>query len=250
MMNYLFNDFSYDKRSKYNPSEQLFYHVVDKIISYQVIPNEAFPSFHELAALLKLDPSDVQLTYDRLVKEKYCGPISNSIGVIMTTFVNRLNLGNVMNVEESLTHHNLDPVIQVMTNVSNPLTKFFQDWMLIPKQLKRRELHRLHSGKEIPFFYSVISMDPAYLSIHCKDCNSFDELIADWSTDASVEWTTMVLLTLSLPEPLAKVFRVLEGTSAFALRSSALNNNGMMLATVMYVFTPRMFFHTDLKIRS
>jgi hypothetical protein len=56
----------------------------------------------------------------------------------------------------------------------------------------------------------------------------------------------MVLFSIALPEPLANYFGVLEGSSTYAVRSSALNNNGMMLGTFMYVFTPRVYFNTQL----
>ena len=248
MMNYLFSDYNYDKRSRFSSSEQLYYHVINKIISYQVIPNQPFPTVVELAGMIHLTPAEIQVVYDRLVLEKYCRPLDASIGVVLSAFSEQLTLGTMMDVEQILSFHGLSQQLRVITDYSSGLSKSFQEWMLTPKQAKRRELHRLHLGNQIPFFYSVVSMDPAHLSLHCATCNSVDELLEDWGQEGQLEWTTMVLFSLSLPEVLANHFGVLEGSSAFALRASLLNNNGMMLATFMYVFTPRIFFNTKLSL--
>lgn len=248
MMNYIFKDFTYDKRGKLSPSEQLYYHAVDKIISYQVIPNQPFPLARDLALLLDLSETDVQSAYGLLTKNQYCEPLESSIVVRFISFPEVLGLSDVQSVEQIWTAHQMDQSIQIIEEYPPSLAKEFVDWMMIPKQQKRHELHRLHVGKDIPFMYSVIAMDPEYLSINREHHFSVKELLKDWSLNHVIEWTTMVLSTISLPASLANHFAVLEGSSAFALRSSALNNNGVMLATFMYVFTPRVHFSTDVTL--
>ena len=248
MMNYIFNTFQFDKRMKYSAGEQLFYHVVQMIISFQVIPNQSFPKASELALKLNITPTDVEVAYDMLLKARYCLPVGSTIGVVYTDYPDSLslNLNNVLAVEQVLSFHQLNEQIDVIEDASPSLSKALLDWMMLSKENKRRELHRLHYGKGIPMIYSLIAIDPAYLSIHQESSIQVSELIEDWSSNSAIEWTTMVLFSIALPEPLANYFGVLEGSSTYAVRSSALNNNGMMLGTFMYVFTPRVYFNTQL----
>lgn len=250
MMNYIFKTFQYDKRMKYSPGEQLFYHVIEMITSNQVVPNQPFPPASEVALNLDMNRSDVQVAYDMLVEARYCKPIESSIGVVHTAFPDslKLNLNNILAVEELLTFHHLKETIQVIDDAAPSLSKALLDWMMLAKDSKRRELHRLHRANGIPIIYSLIAIDPTYLSIHQESSMEISELIEDWTSNSAIEWTTMVLFTIALPESLAKYFGVLEGSSTYAVRSSALNNNGMMLGTFMYVFTPRISFNTQVMV--
>jgi DNA-binding GntR family transcriptional regulator len=248
MMNYLFKDFKIDKRSKYSASDQLFYYIVTKLISYQMVPGEPLPTPNELSRLIKLDEADIKTAYQRLLDEWYFGPLDDSIALKITP-VSRQKLRTVLDIEDSVESHGLKSSL-VVKEFSNALAKITHDWMVVPKHASKKDLHRLHVGNAIPFIYSVVSMDPDSLPLGCDDCDNIEVLLDIWSNVSKPQWTTMVMFSVLLPEEIAQHFNMLPNTAAFAFRSSLLNDNGIMLATLMYIFSPRVYFHHNQKLVS
>ena len=244
MMNYLFNEFSVDHRSKQSNADQLFYYVVAKLISYQVIPGVALPHASHIASQLKMTTAEVQAAYDRLVAEKYFQIDGASVSLMVNHFNSLMALDQALQLEDLFACSGLESKIEVSKDATPALSLLVQEWMMLPKNVTKRELHRLHYGDGFPFLYSVVTMDPSFLPLNCEDCDRLDTLLLHWNNAADLQWTTPVLFSLVLPEELTLKFRLQQGTPAFAIRSSLLNNNGMMLATILYVVSPRMFFNT------
>jgi DNA-binding transcriptional regulator YhcF (GntR family) len=249
MMNYLFNDFSFDKRSKFSVVDQLYYHTLDKIFSYQVIPGQPFPAAEALAKQLSLTPSVVQDYYQRLLDERYVVTKDDSIMIYVSTHPDYMKISNVLDFETFFEFHGLQGLEKIIKDVKPAVIKQFQQWMLITKPSETpRNLHRLHHTKYLNIFYSVISMNPDYLPVQCDRCDDLTFLMDYWKRNHHTSFTTMVLFALNLTPYLAEQFGVLEGTSTFAFRSSLLDQNGHMMATFMYVVSPRVFFNTKFNL--
>jgi len=251
MMNYLFDDFKFDRRSKTILSEQLFYHVLDKIFSYQVIPGEPFPSQADVAKQLSITVDVIKDTYDRLVEERYAIAKDDSIMLRLSQHPEYLRLKNILDVEKFFDFHGLEGYEQVIKDLKPAVIKQFDQWMLINKASDTpRNLHRIHQTKHLKIYYSAISMNPDYLPVQCDRCDELPYLLDHWRTFPQSELTNLVMFSINLPDFLAKQFHVLENTSTFALRSSLLDQNGHMMATFMVVFSPRVFFNTNFQIEN
>ena len=251
MMNYLFDDFHRDKRSKFPLIDQLYYFVLNKIFSYQVIPGVAFPTSQELATKLSLPEAVITQLYDRLLEERYVVRTNDRIMVFVSTHPSYLPLKQVLDVEKFFEVHGLTPLETLIKGVKPPMVKQIQQWMLITKPADmNRMLHRVLHTKVLNIFYSAISMNPDYLPVQCDRCDDITFLLEHWGTFKETSFTTMVLFSINLPAFLAEQFHVLEGMSSFAVRSSLLDQNGHMMATFLYVFSPRVFFNTKFTIQA
>ncbi len=251
MMNYWFNDFKFDYRSKTSLSDQLFYYVLEKIFSYQVLPGEPFPEPQIVAKQLSTTVEVIQETYDHLLDERYVIKEDESIMLFVSKHPEYLPLKNILDVENFFTFHGLEGYEHVLKEVKPSVIKRFDQWMLINKTSEtQRNLHRIHQTKNLKVYYSAISMNPDYLPVQCDRCDELPYLIEHWRTTSQSDFTTMVMFSINLPDFLAKQFHVLENTSTFALRSSLLDQNGHMMATFMVVFSPRVFFNTNFQLNT
>jgi len=251
MMNYLFDGFKFDRRSKTTAAEQLFYHLLNKIFSNQVIPGEAFPNGQSIAKQLAVSESVIQETYDRLIEERYAILKDDSIILRISQHPTYLPLKKILDVEQFFQFHGLEGFEHVVKDIKPLVIKQFDQWMLINKPSEvPRNLHRIHQTKNLKVFYTAISMNPNYLPVQCDRCDELPYLLDHWRTFPQSDFTTMVMFSINLPDFLAKQFLVLEGTPTFALRSSLLDQNGHMMATFMVVFSPRVFFNTNFQIEN
>jgi DNA-binding transcriptional regulator YhcF (GntR family) len=251
MMNYLFDDFMVDKRSKHALDDQLFYHVLNKIFSYQAIPMEPFPDPPELATQLNLPETIIHSLYDRLLQERYVVKRDDDIMIYVSQTPSYLQLKKVVDLEGFFTTHGLQEIITVIKGDQPSLMKHIQQWMVINKPLlPALTLQRLHHTKSLSVIYSVVTISPEYLPLQSDQSNELTYLMEYWNSIAETSFTTMVLFSLNLPGELADHFRVNEGISTFGLRSSLLDQNGHMIATFLYVVSPRVFFNTNFSIQS
>ena len=248
-MNYLFDNFKFDGRSKTPLSEQLFYHVLDKIFSYQVIPGEPFPAPEKVAKLLSTTVDVIQATYQQLMDERYVIQQDDSIMMYVSQHPEYLRLKTILDVEQFFDFHGLQGFELVVKDIKPAVIKQFDQWMLSTKTTElSRHLHRFHKTKHLNVYYSAIAMNSDYLPVQCDRCDELPYLLEHWRTFPQSELTTMVMFSINLPDFLANLFHVTENTPTFALRSSLLDQNGHMMATFMVVFSPRVFFNTNFQL--
>jgi len=121
----MFKDFTLDKRSKQSPTEQLFFYFVSKVLSHQVVPNEALPSALELATIINTSIDSVERTYERLVSERYFRIENDQLVLSYNSFDEHLQIDSVLAIESLASFYKLSPSTKVFfPHVKTAISRF------------------------------------------------------------------------------------------------------------------------------
>jgi len=240
----MFKDFTLDKRSKQSPTEQLFFYFVSKVLSHQVVPNEALPSATELATIINTSIDSVERTYERLVSERYFRIENDQLVLSYNSFDEHLHIDSVLAIESLASFYKLSPSTKVFSPTSKPLFQDFEKWLAVPTYYERQDFHRLLIGNTLPLVYSVISMNQMYLPIDTSTWQLSDYM-DHWQTKIDTSFTPLILLAMSLPDEIATHFNMPLKTTTSAIRSNLVNGDGVIMAVFLYIFSPRFVFHNE-----
>jgi DNA-binding GntR family transcriptional regulator len=237
----MFSSLTIDGRSKFSPSEQIYYYVIDEILGLNIDANTIFPLCTELAMPLKVSVTVVEQAYARLVKEKYCEYHGTRLGLMEAELRRSIQIRSIGDLLAIATRMNMTPV----TIYDTPIVKRLpQDVLQLSKQtMPKRSLvtTSLNLGDDIPlsFVYEVINQKklPENTDLLSGEVSMYSQLSA--RSDAIVQPTLMSATRLS--ETVAMLLHVPNQIPAICMHSS-IDIAAQKDVAQLYVFvTPRVF---------
>jgi DNA-binding transcriptional regulator YhcF (GntR family) len=237
----MFSNLTIDGRSKHSPSDQIYYYVIDEILSLNIHAQTIFPDCDAVAIQCKMELADVQEAYERLVAESYCEVEGNTITLIevelrrsihLSSMNEVLAIGATMNMESIIDH--FPPIITMMPPELIGLAK-----QRMPKQSLL--LRTLNLGDRIPLSYAIVVVNVKKITHEqqslAKDTSFYDMLSNH--PDTIVHPTLISACHLS--QEASSLLKLPKNTPAICMHSSIDSLTQSDIAQMFVILTPRVF---------
>jgi DNA-binding transcriptional regulator YhcF (GntR family) len=230
----MFSNLTIDGRSKHSPSDQIYYYVIDEILSLNIHAQTIFPDCDAVAIQCKMELADVQEAYERLVAESYCEVEGNTITLIEAELHRSIHLSSMSEVLAIGSTMNMESIITMMPPELIGLAK-----QRMPKQSLL--LRTLNLGDRIPLSYAIVVVNVKKITHEqqslAKDTSFYDTLSNH--PDTIVHPTLISACHLS--QEASSLLKLPKNTPAICMHSSIDSLTQSDIAQMFVILTPRVF---------